>query len=284
MSFTKALVRVIMVLLVSGIFAIPALAQDEAADEAAAETVFYRIAPGTIADADTTGMAAAYTEFYSKGGFNEWFRKTRLGRSGVGDLFIKGGPFMWPLLLSILVALVFILERFWTLSRARVNTRKLMVQVQKSLRSEGVEAASRVCERTPGPIASILHAGLQKSHRGSADVKEAIETAGSIEMAFLEKGLTAIAAVVNVAPMLGFLGTVSGMIRAFEAIAAADQVSAKLVASGISEALITTASGLVIAIPTSLFHSYFVGQVDRFVVEMEETSAELVNELVELGI
>ena len=103
-------------------------------------------------------------------------------------------------------------------------------------------------------------------------------------MAFLEKGLSAIAAVVNVAPMLGFLGTVSGMIRAFEAIAAAENVSAKLVASGISEALITTASGLVIAIPTSLFHSYFTGQVDRFVVEMEETSAELVNELTELGL
>ena len=98
------------------------------------------------------------------------------------------------------------------------------------------------------------------------------------------EGLTAIAAVVSIAPMLGFLGTVSGMINAFEAIAASDQVSAKLVASGISEALITTASGLVIAIPTSLFHAYFTAQVDKYVVEMEETSSELINELTELGL
>ncbi len=261
----------------------PAIAQDDAG-EATAPSITYQIAPGAVADSDTTGMAEAYTEFYSEGGFEAWFGKTRLGSSGAGELFIGGGPFMWPLLGSIVVGLVFILERLWTLSRARVNTRKLMFGIQKSLRSEGVDAAIRTCERTRGPIAAILHAGLLKTPRGPQAVEKAIETAGAIEMAFLERGLSAIAAVVNVAPMLGFLGTVSGMINAFEAIAASDQVSAKLVASGISEALITTASGLVIAIPTSLFHSYFVGQVDKFIVEMEETSAELINELTELGL
>ncbi len=284
MSISKACARMILVLSLAGLMmAIPAFAQDEG-ETAEQSTVYFSIASGTVADADTAGMAAAYTDFYSEGGFNEWFSKTRLGRSGIGELFIKGGRFMWPLLICVVVGLIFILERLWTLSRARTNTRKLMYQVQKALRSEGIDAATKVCERTRGPIAAILHAGLLKSHRGPADVKEAIETAGSIEMAFLEKGLTAIAAIVSVAPMLGFLGTVSGMINAFEAIAASDQVSAKLVASGISEALITTATGLVIGIPTSLFHSYFVGQVDRFVVEMEETSAELVSELVDLGI
>ena len=262
--------------------AAPALAQDEVGETG--PSVTYRIAPGATADSDTTGMVAAYADYYSEGGFEAWFGKTRLGRSGAGELFIGGGPFMWPLLGSIVVGLVFILERLWTLSRARVNTRKLMFGIQKSLRSEGVDAAIRTCERTRGPIAAILHAGLLKTPRGPLAVEKAIETAGAIEMAFLERGLSAIAAVVNVAPMLGFLGTVSGMINAFEAIAASDQVSAKLVASGISEALITTASGLVIAIPTSLFHSYFVGQVDRFIVEMEETSAELINELTELGL
>jgi biopolymer transport protein ExbB len=159
-----------------------------------------------------------------------------------------------------------------------------MYGIQKSLRSEGVDAAIRTCERTRGPIAAILHAGLLKTARGPQAVEKAIDTAGAIEMSFLERGLSAIAAVVVVAPMLGFLGTVSGMIHAFEAIAAADQVSAKLVASGIAEALITTAAGLIIAIPASLFHSYFTDQVDRFVVEMEETSAELINELTELGL
>jgi biopolymer transport protein ExbB len=284
MSFSKACARLILILSLAGIMmAAPAIAQDEG-EQTGANSLYFEIASGTVADADTTGMAAAYTDFYSEGGFDEWFAKTRLGRSGIGTLFLAGGQFMWPLLVSLLVGLVFIFERLWTLSRARTNTRKLMFQIQKALRSEGIDAATKVCERTRGPIAAILHAGLLKSHRGPADVKEAIETAGSIEMAFLEKGLTAIAAIVSVAPMLGFLGTVSGMINAFAAIAASDQVSAKLVASGISEALITTATGLVIGIPTSLFHSYFVGQVDRFVVEMEETSAELVSELVDLGI
>ena len=284
MSFSKACARLILILSLAGIMmAAPAIAQDEG-EQTGANSLYFEIASGTVADADTTGMAAAYTDFYSEGGFDEWFAKTRLGRSGIGTLFLAGGQFMWPLLVSLLGGLVFLFERRWTLSRARTNTRKLMFQIQKALRSEGIDAATKVCERTRGPIAAILHAGLLKSHRGPADVKEAIETAGSIEMAFLEKGLTAIAAIVSVAPMLGFLGTVSGMINAFAAIAASDQVSAKLVASGISEALITTATGLVIGIPTSLFHSYFVGQVDRFVVEMEETSAELVSELVDLGI
>ncbi|MCP4545881.1 MAG: MotA/TolQ/ExbB proton channel family protein [bacterium] len=191
---------------------------------------------------------------------------------------------MWPLLATAIIGMIFILERLWTLSRARVNTRKLMFNIQKSLRSEGVDSAIRTCERTRGPIAAILHAGLLRTARGPVAVEKAIETAGAIEMAFLEKGLAAIAAVVNVGPMLGFLGTVSGMINAFKAIAASENVSAKLVATGISEALITTATGLVIAIPTSLCHSYFVGLVDRFVVEMEETSAELINELTELGL
>ena len=115
-------------------------------------------------------------------------------------------------------------------------------------------------------------------------IEKAIATAGTIEMSFLERGLIWVSSVTTIAPLMGFLGTVSGMINAFEAIAASEQVNAKLVASGISEALITTATGLVIGIPTSLFHSYFIGQVDRFVVEMEETSAELVSELVDLGI
>jgi len=262
------------------LFSAPAFAQESGAPAGGA----YRIAPGAAADSDTTGLAQAYAAYYSEGGFNAWFRNTRLGRTGTGQFFIDGGVFMWPLLVSLIVGLVFVLERLWTLSRARVNTRRLMYGIQKSLRSEGVDAAIRTCERTRGPIAAILHAGLLKTARGPQAVEKAPDTAGAIEMSFLERGLSAIAAVVVVAPMLGFLGTVSGMIHAFEAIAAADQVSAKLVASGIAEALITTAAGLIIAIPTSLFHSYFTDQVDRFVVEMEETSAELINELTELGL
>ncbi len=206
-----------------------------------------------------------------------------LKHSGIGKQYVAGGIFMHPLLLSSIVALVFIIERMVTLARARINIRKLMNDVLVTMRAEGVEGAMKVCERTRGPIAAVLHSGLLRSGRGPEAVKEAIETAGSIETSFLERGLVAIATVSQVAPLLGFLGTVSGMISAFAAIAAAEQVSAKVVASGIQEALITTAAGLIIAIPASLGHSYFVSRIDRFVLEMEEASAELVNELIEMG-
>jgi biopolymer transport protein ExbB len=206
-----------------------------------------------------------------------------LKHSGIGEKYTKGGVFMHFLLIASLVALIFIIERLFTLFRARINVRRLMGDIVKTLQSEGVDAAMRVCERTRGPIAAILHSGLLRAGRGPDAVKEAIETAGSIETSFLERGLVAIATVAQVAPLLGFLGTVSGMISAFASIAAAEQVSAKVVASGIEEALITTATGLIIAIPASIGHSFFVSQIDRFVLEMEEASAELVNELIEMG-
>jgi biopolymer transport protein ExbB len=184
---------------------------------------------------------------------------------------------MWPILICSIVAATFIIERSITLMRARVNTRNMMNEVLNAVRREGVPAGERICEQTRGPIAAIVHSGLRQARRGPDAVEKAIETAGAVEMSFLEKGLIWLATISTVAPLLGFLGTVSGMITAFDAIRAADQVSAKLVAGGISEALITTEAGLLVAIPTSLFHNFFLSQIDRFVVEMEESSAELVN-------
>jgi biopolymer transport protein ExbB len=206
----------------------------------------------------------------------------RIRGSALSQLYVKGGIVMHPLLLCAVLGLVLIVERLWTLSRARVNTRRLMVEVTQTLRTEGAEAALELCQRTRGPIAAILHAGLLRASRGPEAVEKAITSAGAIEMAHLERGLLALASVSNVAPLLGFLGTVTGMIAAFAAIAAAEQVSAKLVAQGIEEALITTAAGLMIAVPVSAFYSYFVLQIDRFVLEMEEASADLVDELLDL--
>jgi len=205
-----------------------------------------------------------------------------LGRTGLGTMYVKGGIFMHPLLLCAVLGLVLSIERMWTLARARSNTRRLMVDVVRALREEGPEAARAACQRTRGPIAAVLHAGLLRAHRGADAVEKAVVTAGAIEMSFLERGLTLLAAISNVAPLLGFLGTVSGMISAFAAIAAAEQVSAKLVAKGIEEALITTAAGLIIAVPVSMFYSYFVMAIDRFVVEMEQSSAELIDELLDI--
>ena len=229
------------------------------------------------ADSDTGVSATPATESVADGSF-----LSQIHNNAIGQLYVKGGICMHPLLLCAVIGLVLIIERLWTLSRARVNTRKLMVEVTQTLRTEGPEAALQLCQRTRGPIAAILHAGLLRSRRGPEAVEKAITSAGAIEMAHLERGLLALASVSNVAPLLGFLGTVIGMIAAFTAIAAAEQVSAKLVAKGIEEALITTAAGLIIAVPVSAFYSYFVLQIDRFVLEMEEASADLVDEMMDL--
>jgi len=206
----------------------------------------------------------------------------RLRHSGLGDLYVRGGIFMHPLLFSSIVGLVFIIERLWTLSRARTNVRQLMGRTVAALREKGVHAALEECENTRGPIAAILHSGLLRSDQGPDAVAKAIETSVAIEMHFLERGLIWLSTVGNIAPLLGFLGTVSGMINAFAAIAQAEQVSAKVVASGIEEALITTLVGLCIAIPVNTMHNYFVSQISRFVIDMEESSAELVNVLMEM--
>jgi len=209
-----------------------------------------------------------------------WVYKIRY--SGLGDWYIRGGVFMHPLLACSIAGAVFIIERIYTLNRARIDTKALMDKVLQALQAEGVDAALRVCEQTRGPIAAVLHAGMLRARLGPDAVREAIETAGAIEVSFLERGLVVIATASTIAPMFGFLGTVSGMMNAFAAIAAAEQVSAKIVASGIEEALITTIAGLCIAIPCTMGHAYCIGQIDRFVLEMEEASANLVNELVEV--
>ncbi len=228
---------------------------------------------------DSAAVAGAVQEMIRK---EEAKFINRVKRSGVGQNYLAGGNFMHLLLACSLIALVFIIERLWTLSRARVNVKKLMMNVVRALRDDGVESALHECQRTRGPIAAILHSGLLRAQRGPEAVEKAIETSGTIEMSFLERGLVALATIANVAPLLGFLGTVSGMISAFAAIAAAEQVSAKLVAKGIQEALITTATGLIIAVPVTIAHSYFVTQIDRFIIEMEEASAELIDELLDI--
>ena len=200
-------------------------------------------------------------------------------QSGLIEFFNKGGTFMWGLLVLSIIGVAVIIERAITLHKARADVRKLMESVVGALKKGRLDEALDVCANMRGPIPQILHAGLSRAKKGTIAVEKAIETAGIIEMSFLERGLIILATVANVAPLLGFLGTVSGMVGAFEAIAQAEQVSAKLVASGISEALITTMTGLMIAIPTQVAHNLFVQRIDRFVVEMEDSAAELVDVL-----
>jgi biopolymer transport protein ExbB len=198
------------------------------------------------------------------------------------DLFIAGGAFMWPLLLSLLLGVAVAIERFVTYGRAQQNVAKLLEQLGGYIRKGDLQGAEDLCDRTRGPVAAILRAGLLRRDKGLEDVEKAIESSGSIEMAYLEKGLVVLASVSSIAPMLGFLGTVSGMIRAFGEIAAAKNVEASLVAGGIQEALITTATGLTIAIPIQMANNYFIARIGRFVTDMEESSMFLVDQLADM--
>jgi biopolymer transport protein ExbB len=278
----NAIFRLTILGLLALLLATPVLAQDEAAEEPG-EDKFAKIQATT----DSLGFGSTAADSLREvpqiieplGGLSGMIDRSPLGKTGAGELFVKGGVFMWWLLTVALVGFIFIIERLWTLSRARVNTRRLIGTIITTLRNDGVQAASEECQKVRGPIAAILYAGLQKADKGRDQVEKAIATAGTIEMSFLERGLIWVSSVTTIAPLMGFLGTVSGMINAFEAIAASEQVNAKLVASGISEALITTATGLIVAIPATIGYNYFVSTIDRFVIEMEETAAELIEEL-----
>jgi biopolymer transport protein ExbB len=196
--------------------------------------------------------------------------------------FVQGGGFMWPILGCLVLGLGFSFERLWTLMRASMNTKKFIVQVKSALDEGGVQKAMEVCENTRGSIASVFHAGLLRADEGVEAAEKAIMAYGAIEMGFLERGLIWISTFITIAPMLGFTGTVQGMIQAFDSIAEAAQISPGVVASGISVALLTTLFGLVAAIILQVFYNYFVARIDKLVADMEESSIELIDALYEM--
>ena len=191
---------------------------------------------------------------------------------------------MWPILLSLVFGLAFAGERFYSLIMSSINAQKFFEDVNNTLDNEGVEATLELCEKTNGPVAEIFHAGLSRVHRGIAEVEKAIQNAGSIEMSFLEKNMIWLNAVITIAPMLGFTGTVAGMVNAFDAIAAADDISPAVVAGGISQALLTTAFGLIVAMIIQIFQNIFVSRIDKLVLDMEENSIKLVDHLYEMEV
>lgn len=198
------------------------------------------------------------------------------------QLYNDGGGFMHPILLLLIAGLAISIERVITLTRASVNNQKFIAKIKESLSDGGIAAATEVCSNTRGPVASIFHAGLLRVDRGIEHVEKAVMNAGSIEMAFLEKNLIWLSTVIAVAPMLGFMGTVWGMIIAFQDIAAANDISPAIVAGGISTALLTTLMGLIVATIIQLLHNYFISRIDKLIVDMEESSTELVDTLIEM--
>jgi biopolymer transport protein ExbB len=194
-------------------------------------------------------------------------------------LFQDGGGWMYPLLLCSLFALGVIIAKSYTLRVARRQSRAVLAEVEAHARAGRLPEALRVAAETPGPVAAVLYAGLRRvvERQSGGDIEKAMQTTGVIELGYLERGLSVLATVSNVAPLLGFLGTVAGMITAFGAIAAAGQVEAALVAGGIKVALITTAAGLIIAIPVNIAYNYFVTRIDHLIREMEQGSANVLN-------
>ena len=228
---------------------------------------------------ETATETAAGGEEYQEGEAQE---RQQSASMDLVDLFIAGGNFMWPLLLALLIGLAVAVERFISFQRAKVSVPKFLDTIGGYLRKGDMEGAEAHCDRTRGPVASIIRAGLLRRDKGLEAVEKAIDSAGGIEMAFLEKRLVVLASVASIGPMLGFLGTVSGMIRAFGEIAAAKNVEASLVAGGIQEALITTATGLTIAIPIQAAHNYFIARIGSFVTDMEEASSFLIDSLADM--
>ena len=195
-------------------------------------------------------------------------------------LFADGGLMMYPLTLCSMVALGVIFAKAYTLHMAHRGTDQVLEEVEEAAASGDVSAAIEICKDTPGPAGAILLAGLRRIQTrklAAGELESAVATTGTIELGFLERGLVILATIANVAPLMGFLGTVAGMILAFAAIEQAGDVDPSLVAGGIKVALLTTAAGLLIAVPVNISYNFFVTRIDKLIVDMEHGTQKILN-------
>jgi biopolymer transport protein ExbB len=203
----------------------------------------------------------------------------------VKQIFIEGGAlFMSFILLTFIFGLAIAIERIIYLNLSTTNTEKLLQKIEYAYKSGGADAAKEVCRTTRGPVASIFYQGFDRITEGIDVVEKSVISYGSVQMGLLEQGLSWISLFIAIAPMLGFLGTVIGMIQAFDAIQLAGDVSPQLVAGGIKVALITTLFGLIVAIILQLFYNYLLSKIDSIVIKMEDASISLIDMLVEQGV
>lgn len=199
----------------------------------------------------------------------------------VKQKFIEGGvTFMWPILICLILGLAVAIERIITLNLATVNSKKLLAQIEDALAKGGIEAAKEVTRNTRGPIASIFTQGLMRAPEGIDMVEKSVVSYGGVEMGRLERGLIWISLFISLGPMLGFFGTVIGMVGAFDAIEAAGDISPSIVAGGMKTALLTTVGGLIVGMILQVFYNYLVSKIDGLVNSMEDASITLVDMLV----
>ena len=199
----------------------------------------------------------------------------------VKDKFIEGGPgFMSFVVICLILGLAIAIERILYLSLATTNTKKLLEETESALNNSGVDAAKEVCRNTRGPVASIFYQGLDRFDEGVDMVEKSVVSYGSVQVGQMEKGVSWISLFIALAPMLGFFGTVIGMIQAFDAIAEANNISPGIVAGGIGVALITTVSGLLVAMILQVFYNYIIAKIDAITNDMEDASIALVDLIV----
>ena len=198
--------------------------------------------------------------------------------------FIEGGPeFMSLIIICLIIGLSLAIERILYLSFSKVNAKKLVENVEAALKEGGIEKAKEVCRNTRGPVASIFYQGLMRYDQGLDTVEKAIVSYGSVQQSQLESGLSWISLFIAIAPSLGFLGTVIGMINAFDAIQAAGDISPNIVAGGMKTALITTVGGLIVAMILQVFYNYILAKIEALTIDMEDSSICLVDALSKYG-
>lgn len=212
-----------------------------------------------------------------------WLQETlTLGEGqtlNLAEIWEAGGWMMWPLGAALAIGILIILWKLVDLQLKGGKNKNVLREADEQIAAGQLDEALELCTESGAPAGNVLSAGLSRYNEGTDRATQAVENAGAIEVAGLEKGLVWLATLSNVAPLLGFLGTVIGMIMAFQAIEIAGEVEATLVAGGIKVALITTATGLTIAIPINIFHNYFVTKIDRLVIDMEESAQRLIDAL-----
>ena len=197
------------------------------------------------------------------------------------DIVQKGGPMMYLIILSSIIAFGVVIDRIYNLYKARIDADKFMEGITAVLKRNKIIESIEMCNHTPGPIAHIVKAGILKHDRSKPEIKEAVEEAAQMEIPRLEKHLPILATIAHITPLLGLLGTVTGMIRSFQVIQmkalALAPVNPGDLAGGIWEALLATVAGLAVAIPTYVAYNYLTSQVDTFVYDMERSATDLVN-------
>jgi len=262
-------------------FALLGARMDAAAQGKQAQPATEKAGDTTAKSADTSAAASTDTAAAA----DETAAAVNEGQDSIHYVFKQKfieGDVVWmaPVLLCLILGLAVVIERVIYLNLATNNNRKLLGKVESALKSGGVDAAKEVCRNTRGPVASIFYQGLDRADEGVEIAEKAVSAYGSVQMGQLERGLIWVSLFIALAPMLGFLGTVVGMIQAFDAIEIAGDISPSLVAGGIKVALLTTVFGLIVAIILQIFYNYLISKVDSLVNAMEDASIGLIDLLV----